>query len=210
MDEIIQGYPAVNLSITNPNVKRENALDRNVAFTFLEFIKNVPEFYEPEGLQNYYNEYIRRYNRLSTSKSVDNKQIIIERYREFLRDITLNYSTNAEKKFLSQIDFNDKYDLQVAISFYSKKIRSIISYYQVKRDKLQFSTTRAKLKGSNFGVKQNAYELIVDFLANRDTAALEYNIDDIKNDLRLGYISRKEAINTYGMETLNTNNPETS
>ena len=36
------------------------------------------------------------------------------------------------------------------------------------------------------------------------------NIDDIKNDLRLGYISRKEAINTYGMETLNTNNPETS
>ena len=47
MDEIIQGYPEVNLSITNPNVRRENALDRNVAFTFLEFIKNVPEFYEP-------------------------------------------------------------------------------------------------------------------------------------------------------------------
>jgi hypothetical protein len=194
MDEIIQGYPAVNLSITNPNVKRENALDRNVAFTFLEFIKNVPEFYEPEGLQNYYNEYIRRYNRLSTSKSVDNKQIIIERYREFLRDITLNYSTNAEKKFLSQIDFNDKYDLQVAISFYSKKIRSIISYYQVKRDKLQFSTTRAKLKGSNFGVKQNAYELIVDFLANRDTAALEYNIDDIKTNLS---VSLTEYVDQY-------------
>ena len=39
MDEIIQGYPAVNLSITNPNVKRENALDRNNPFTFLEFVK---------------------------------------------------------------------------------------------------------------------------------------------------------------------------
>ena len=194
MDEIIQGYPAVNLSITNPNVKRANALDRNIAFTFLEFIKNVPEFYEPEGLQNYYNEYIRRYNKLSTSKNVDNKQIIIERYREFLRDITLNYSTNAEKKFLSQIDFNDKYDLQIAVSFYSKKIRSIISYYQVKRDKLQFSTTRAKLKGSNFGLKQNAYELIVDFLANRDTAALEYNIDDIKKSLS---VSLTEYVDQY-------------
>ena len=83
MDEIIQGYPEVNLSITNPNVRRENALDRNVAFTFLEFIKNVPEFYEPDGLQNYYNEYIRRYNKITNSKSTDNKQIIIERYREF-------------------------------------------------------------------------------------------------------------------------------
>jgi len=194
MDEIIQGYPEVNLSITNPNVRRENALDRNVAFTFLEFIKNVPEFYEPDGLQNYYNEYIRRYNKITNSKSTDNKQIIIERYREFLRDITLNYSTNAERKFLSQIDFGDPYDLQIAVQFYSKKIRSIISYYQVKRDKLQFSTTRAKLKGSNFGVQQNAYELVIDFLANRDTAARDYNIEDIKSNLS---VSLTEYIDQY-------------
>jgi len=194
MDEIIQGYPEVNLSITNPNVKRENALDRNVAFTFLEFIKNVPEFYEPGGLQNYYNEYIRRYNRKAVSKNADDKEIIIERYREFLRDITLNYSTNAEQKFLSQIDFSDEYDLQIAVAFYSKKIRSIISYYQVRRDKLNFSTTRAKLKGSNFGVQQNAYELVIDFLSNRDTAAKDYNIDDIKKNLS---ISLTEYVDQY-------------
>ena len=84
MDEVIQGYPEVNLSITNPNVRRENALDRNIAFTFLEFIKNVPEFYEPTGLQNYYNEYIRRYNKINVSKTSSEKEIIIERYREFL------------------------------------------------------------------------------------------------------------------------------
>jgi len=41
MDEIIQGYPEVNKSITNPNVRRENALDRNRPFTFLEFIRDV-------------------------------------------------------------------------------------------------------------------------------------------------------------------------
>ena len=194
MDEIIQGYPAVNLSITNPNVKRVNALDRNNPFTFLEFVKNVPEFYEPEGLQNYYNEYIRRYNRLKTTKTVDEKEIIIERYREFLRDISINYTTNAEKKFLSQIDFGDQYDLQIAVAFYSKKIRSIISYYQVKRDKLQFSTTKAKLKGSNFGVKQNAYELIIDFLANRESGEIDYNINDIKKSLS---VSITEYIDQY-------------
>ena len=194
MDEVIQGYPEVNLSITNPNVRRENALDRNIAFTFLEFIKNVPEFYEPTGLQNYYNEYIRRYNKINVSKTSSEKEIIIERYREFLKDITLNFSTNAEKKFLSQIDFGDPYDLQVAVAFYSKKIRSIISYYQVKRDKLPFSTTRAKLKGSNFGLQQNAYELVIDFLANRDTAELDYNIKDVKSNLS---ISLTEYVDQY-------------
>ena len=125
MDEIIQGYPEVNLSVTNPNVRRENALDRNRPFTFLEFIENVREQYEPEDLQNFYNEYIRRYNNKSVAKAASDKEIIIERYREFLRDITLSYTTNAEKKFLSQVDFTNKYDTQIAISFYSRKIRSI-------------------------------------------------------------------------------------
>tara|TARA_R100000808_G_scaffold25017_1_gene60493 strand:- start:1388 stop:4231 length:2844 start_codon:yes stop_codon:yes gene_type:complete len=194
MEEVIQGYPEVNLSVTNPNVRRENALDRNRPFTFLEFMENVRESYDPADLQNFYNEYIRRYNIKKTSKEASDKEIIIERYREFLRDITLNYTTNAEKKFLSQIDFADKYDLQIAISFYSRKIRSIISYYQVKRDKLHFSTTKAKLKGSNFGFKQNAYNLITDFLANRSTAAQDYNIDTIKENVT---VSLTEFVDQY-------------
>jgi hypothetical protein len=194
MEEIIQGYPEVNLSVTNPNVRRENALDRNRPFTFLEFIEDVRETYEPSDLQNFYNEYIRRYNNKSTAKGASDKEIIIERYREFLRDITLNYTTNAEKKFLSQVDFTDKYDTQIAISFYSRKIRSIISYYQVKRDKLHFSATRAKLKGSNFGFKQNAYNLITDFLANRSTAAQDYNIDTIKENIT---VSLTEFVDQY-------------
>lgn len=197
MEEVIQGYPAVNKSITNPNVKRENALDRNTAFSFLEFIKNVPQTYEPSDLQNYYNEYIKRYNSQSVAKEATDKEAIIERYREFLRDITLNYSTNAEKKFLSQIDFSDQYDLQIATAFYSKKIRSIISYYQVKRDKLYFSTTRAKLKGSNFGFQQNAYELIVDFLSNRSTANLDYNIDTIKNTVTVALTEYVDQYTEY-------------
>ena len=194
MEEIIQGYPEVSLSITNPDVRRENALDRNSPFSFLDFIKNVRETYEPSDLQNFYNVYIKRYNRQSVAKGLTDKEIIIERYREFLKDITLNFSTNAEKKFLSQIDFNDKYDLQIAVSFYSKKIRSIISYYQVKREKLHFSTIKAKLKGSDFGFRQNAYNLVTDFLANRSTAAQDYNIDTIKENVT---VSLTEYVDQY-------------
>jgi hypothetical protein len=40
MEEIIQGYPEVSLSVTNPDVRRENALDRNSPFSFLDFIEN--------------------------------------------------------------------------------------------------------------------------------------------------------------------------
>jgi len=184
MGNIIKGYPEVKLSITNPNVKREDALDRNTPLSFIHFIKNVEESYAPDTLQTFYTTYLNRWNDLAVTKDFDNTQLIIDRYKDFLKDITLNYSTNAEKKFISQIDFNDKNDLQVVGSFYSKKIRDIITYYSKKRDRLYFSTIKNKLKGTNFNLEQSAYELILNFLENREISE-DYNIAAIKNNLSI-------------------------
>ena len=143
MDTIVTGYPEVDLSITNPNVNQEDALDKFTPFSFVQFIETVSEQYQPETLTNFYNTYLNRWNTKTTGKTVDNKEVIIERYRDFLKDITLNFSTNAEQTFLSQLDFSDPQDLEVGMSFYSKKIRNIISYYKKKRQKVYYSTTKA-------------------------------------------------------------------
>ena len=50
MGNIIKGYPPIEVSITNPNVNRDYALDKNTPFTFLEFIKNVNDSYQPRVL----------------------------------------------------------------------------------------------------------------------------------------------------------------
>ena len=105
--------------------------------------------------------------------------------KEFLRDITLNYSTNAEKKFLSQIDFNDKNDLRIAASFYSKKLRAILSYYTNKRTQLSFSTIKNRLKGTHLNLEQATLDVILNFLENRSTGNIDYNIDSIKKDLSI-------------------------
>lgn len=185
MSDVIKGFPSVNLSITNPNIKKKDALDRNTPFSFLDFVKNVRETYEPEGLQEYYTSYINKWNTKAVNKTLNNKETIIDRYKDFLRDITLNFSTHAEKTFLTQIDFNDKYDLEIAMSFFSKKIREIVTYYSNKRDDLYLTTTRHKVRGSNYGVEQTTYELVLNYLENRSTANTDYNIDVIKDDLAI-------------------------
>ena len=151
MGDIINGFPEVALSITNPNVSREDALDVNEPFTFIQFIENVDaSLLTPSTIQNFYVNYLTTWNNINTVKAYDDNELIINRYKDFLRDITLNYSTNAEKKFISQIDLNDKNDLRIVASFYSKKIREIISYYTKKRTDLSFSSTKAQLKGTQF------------------------------------------------------------
>ena len=185
MDTIVTGYPEVDLSITNPNVKRDDALDKFTPFSFVQFIETVTEQYDPETLTGFYNTYITRWNTVSESQNIDNKDIIIDRYRDFLKDITLNFSTNAERTFLTQLDFSNAQDLEVAMSFYSKKIRSIISYYKNKRQKLYYATTKAKVKGSTLGAEQAVIDLILEFLENRSTAAKDYDIDKIKEQLSI-------------------------
>ena len=53
MENVIKGYPEVPQSITNNNVLEVNALDRNQAFSVIEFIKVVNVSYEPATLQEY-------------------------------------------------------------------------------------------------------------------------------------------------------------
>ena len=186
MGDIINGFPEVNLSITNPNVSREDARDRNTPFTFLQFIQNIDaSLLAPSTIQEFYTTYLTRWNNLTSVKTFSDNELIIDRYKEFLRDITLNYSTNAERKFLSQIDFNDKNDLRIATSFYSKKLRDIISYYTDKRTQLSFSTVKNQLKGTHLNLEQAGLDLILNFLENRSTGNIDYNIDSIKKDLSI-------------------------
>ena len=100
-------FPDIPLSITNSNVDRRNALDADNSFSFLQFIKLVTVNYEPEILQDYYSFYLKKWNTKTTQKTSDNSGIIIERYSDFLKDISIQFSTNYEKRFLSQLDFSD-------------------------------------------------------------------------------------------------------
>jgi len=208
MDNITTGFPNVNQSITNPNVNSDEALDKFTPYTFLQFIETVSESYKPETLTAFYNNYLNEWNTRNTSLGVSNQELILDRYRDFLKDITLNFSSNAEKKFLTQLDFNDKYDMQIAMSFFSKKIRNIISYYKKKRNNLHYSLTRSKVRGSSIGVEQASKDLIIDFLENRDTGNIDYNIQDIKTNLSVSlteyydnfaqYFNREPDVKEYG------------
>ena len=183
MANVIKGFPYVDLSITNPNVKSEDALDRFAPFSYLKFIQTVSETYQPETLVAFYNDYVNKWNIKVNAKPADEQDKIIGRYRDFLQDVTLNFTTNAEKTFLTQINFENPHDVEIAMSFYSQKIRDIISYYKGKRDKLHYTTIKTRLKGSSFGVDQAATDLIINFLENRSTAAIDYDISIVKKQL---------------------------
>jgi hypothetical protein len=208
MESVQKGFPLVPQSITNPNVERENALDRNQALSFIEFIKVVKVTFEPDTLQSYYTFYLNKWNTNASDKNTDNKKIIIDRYRDFLKELSIFYSNETEKKFLSVIDFNDPSDLSIAISFYSKKLREVASYYRGERENLQNVAVKNKTRGSNFNIKKRATEIVLDFLENREDSKFKYDVETIKSNINVdlteyfdtytSYFNQEPSVDDYG------------
>jgi hypothetical protein len=179
------GFPDVPKSVTNPKVFKRDALDVGSPIPLLTFIKIINVTFEPDSLQKYYNFYVKAWNSISKSKKGGEHDQIIDRYREFLKDISLNYTTLEEKEFLSNIDFNDPYDLDISIGFYGKKLREIVSFYNNKRNDVKFNITRNKLRGSNFGLEKSITELTLSYLTSLDDNKILYDYDDIKLKLEV-------------------------
>ena len=188
------GYPDVPNSITNPSVKSEYALDSSNPFSFLTFIKIITVSYEPDTLKKYYNYYLKAWNKLQTKKTESNSILIKNKYRDFLKDLSLHYTTLEEKKFLTKINFDDPLDLDIAIGFFSRKLKDITSFYNEKRNSAKYSIIKNKLKGTNFGTEKTLIDLTLNYLKNNSDNKLLYDYDALRAEIE---IEVEELFDTY-------------
>lgn len=195
------GYPDVPKSITNPNVQKQDSLDNSNPIPFLTFIKIINVSFEPDSLQKYYSYYVKIWNTLNSKTEKSNVDLISERYRDFIKDISLNYTTNEEKQFLSKIDFNDPYDLDIAIGFYGRKLKELALYYNEKRNDVKFNVVRNKLKGTNFGISKTISELTLSYLKNLDDSKMLYDFDSIKSKVEIEIEELYDAYPLYFNQT---------
>jgi hypothetical protein len=177
------GYPLVPRSITNPNVSRINAIDVVDPMSYLTFIKLITVSFEPDSIQIYYNHYINSWNTTHNSINSVNANVITERYRDFLKEISISYTTLEEKEFLSKINFDDPYDLDVVMGFYGDKIKELISYYNSKRNDVKFNIVRNKLIGTNFGTEKTLTELTLSYLKSINDSRMLFDYDGITQNL---------------------------
>jgi hypothetical protein len=178
------GFPDLDNSITSSNVSN-NVVDLNRPLSFLQFIKSIKTINEPENIQDSYNVYLRKWNNAKGNKPQNDKSLIIEKYREFLKEVSINYTTLEEKKFLKNIDFSDPLDLDVAIGFYSRKLKEIAQSYNSKRENLKFELVRKKMKGTNIGVEKNIKELILSSLAKLDDHKIIMDLEGITRKIEV-------------------------
>ncbi len=195
------GFPPVPASITNTNVDRRFAKDVSQPFSLLEFIKVVANIVDTNNITVYYNHYVTTWNSYKNKQSSTSSTLIVEGYRNFVKDLTLNYNSVAENKFLSQIDYSDPYDLDVALKFIANKIKSIALYYRDKREDVKLESTRKKFKSSTRGFVTSIKERILEFLSNNSNKTISEDLDTIAKNLTVSVDSLYDAEAGYFNKT---------
>lgn len=187
-EQLIYSDVSVDNSITNPLADTNSALDNTSPFSFLDYLKYTNGTYSPAEYNIFYTSYLKKWSTVKSEVTPTNI-FIAEQYSELLKDISLNFTSNAEKRFLTNIDFSNPLDLDIALPFYTKKIKEIILFYKQKRDTGTFVIERNKIKGTNTSLERCIYELITQYVFSDDNIAgsseLNYNIDKIKQSLEI-------------------------
>jgi hypothetical protein len=145
--------------------------DWDSPYSFLAFVqyKNFSNKDVNDELK-IYQSYINTWASYKKLKKSDENTLVRNAYINLLREITLNFSTEEEKRFILNADLNDDSDLDIVIPFFIQKLKQVCFYYRDKRKDVKDSIVKYNLKGSNFGVESIIKKIVYDYVKeNLDT-----------------------------------------
>jgi hypothetical protein len=185
----------VKYSITNSN--EIDYKDTVAPFSFLDFINNTQADYSPEEYSSFYSSYLQAWHANQGGSEEEQKTQFTDYYRQFIKEIVVNYTTETEKRFLEKIDFNDPADLDVAIPFFANRLKDIALFYKKKRDEGKYVIDRNKMKGSQTGLEKAIFDNIYNFIFNSEDALDTQNDEVFKAVQGLG-VEIEEFVDVYG------------
>ena len=113
-----------------------------------------------------YNKYVKLWNVARRNRK--EKADISEKYKQLLKNIALNYTTTEEKRFLSNIDYNNPRHVTAATVFFSRKIKEISLYYSENRQSIRQSTVKNMSSGSRKSITRYLYSEIPQIMRERE------------------------------------------
>lgn len=168
-------------SVTNDtSADDENKIDKEKPLAFLEWVDYTGVGSEsPEEYMNEYTQYLKKWSDNNKLSDTETSQVITTRYKAMLKDIALNHTTDDEKRFLLNIDYDNPRHVESALPFFARKLKQLAMYYTQERDNMKQQNTKTKLSGTTLGTSELAYKFVPQLL-RRDDLTLKYQNDTVE------------------------------
>ena len=168
MPSIATRYSSVIVYNSITNDLNDEKFDINQSFTFLEYLNYTKSLDKKLVDFTDYKKYLEIWNSVTSQSYTDYNSQVREQFINFLKTITLNYTNSEEKRFLSNINFNNSADLEIAAPFYTAKIKQILLYFAEKRDTYKIDLELSKNKGTIQGIQSYLKTYILETIFGND------------------------------------------
>ena len=154
-------------SITN--TLNDQKYDNVKPYSFLEFLNRTQVLTNNYIIQFAdYQIYIKKWNAVTTVTYQDYDTTVRQEFLSFLKSIALNYTTAEEKRYLTNIDFSNNDDLEIAVPFFTTKIKQVLLYFADKRDSYVLDLQLAQGKGSVAGITNYIKTTVIETIFGND------------------------------------------
>ena len=198
--------------------------DENKPYSFIEFAQFYTFNVKTSSIIQEYNEYIQQWYIVKNNQISDtiiNSQIQ-KQYIQLLKEITLNYTSVEEQRFLSSLQItndilNDEYELKkildIIIPFYVTKINNVCKYFILKRHEYKQNFRNIKSISSPKSLKSTIKSIILDELKNNIQDYKSLNEDYVTNNLPKilevdieDLYDNTDYYNEFSLSSINNNN----
>tara|TARA_R110002051_G_scaffold160012_2_gene231469 strand:- start:7426 stop:9762 length:2337 start_codon:yes stop_codon:yes gene_type:complete len=169
----------VDLNTTNP-------------LSFLQWRTYYTDIHKASELSLLYNNYLVEWKDQKVINTTTNTDYVKNIYTQFLKNINLSSLHSDVSRFLSKIDVDDIYELELAVVYFVQLIRTQLKDVSNLREEVKFSTTKNKLKSSKLGIQKYLKNFIIRLLSNNefikentDTELASINAQKISNNIQI-------------------------
>ena len=186
-------------SITNPDSTIYD--DNDQPYTLLEWVDRINgDVGSVDQFVKDYNNYVKQWRTETNQTTAKAKTTIKNVYIRFLKEIVTNYTTNEEKRFLKNIDFTNRVEVDAAIPFFTARIRDIIIFIQKNRHQSKFQKVKYSLKGSSRGLEKAIFDTIVKYVTGEDVSSFSETlptVEDFVKNTRISFTETYDLSETY-------------
>lgn len=160
-----------------------SALDKDAPFTFAEWREQISTPVIDVDLKHVYTEYLTQWAEVKRQsgdlKSANNTKAL---FKSFLQQLPVD-ATQDELRYINNIDYDNKYEIEAALKFFTSKIKSNVFGVMSNRQQIEFQTTKNSMRGSTAGVAMLIKDFIISLLLNNDIINDKEIAPDVKQKI---------------------------
>ena len=137
------------------NGESSNNIDSLTPLAYTQWLESVNVDLQPgKDMSKEYSKYLFDWKNQVKRKEAISSRYIINKYKSALKNVAVNYTTDEQKRFLQNLNYDNPRHIESAINFFASKLKETSIFFADERQAIRNQKILKSSTGTKRGIKQ--------------------------------------------------------